>query len=85
MPVVLAMTFLAGHPQEWLLLILALAGWSVADALAVWHSGGASQTASRVVVLGGAAVLSLGLAAIDLAPQLAVRPWLLRDHDVRAG
>ncbi len=84
LPVVLAMTFLAGHPQEWLLLILALAGWSVADAMAVWHSRGASQTASRVAVLCGAAVLSLGLAAIDLAPQLAVRPWLLCDHDVRA-
>ncbi len=52
-----------------------------------WQSGariGARPAALRLFVWGGAAALSLGMTAIDLAPQLAVRPWLLRDHDVRA-
>ena len=40
-----------------------------------------AQAGSRLIVWGGALALSLGLAALDLAPQLAVRPWLLRDHD----
>jgi hypothetical protein len=84
LPVILAMAFLAGHPQEWLLLFLAIAGWSVVDGLAVWRSRGAGKAASRLVMWGGAAVLSLGLTAIDLAPQLGVRHWLLRDHDARA-
>jgi phage shock protein PspC (stress-responsive transcriptional regulator) len=84
LPIVLAMTFLAGHPQEWLLLVLALAAWSVADAVRLCRSHGARQAACQLVVSGGAAALSLGLAAIDLAPQLTVRPWLLRDHDASA-
>ena len=74
------MTFLAGHPQEWLLLVLALAAWSLFDAV----ESGASECAASFLpprLACGAAALSLGLVAIDLAPQLAVRPWLLHDHD----
>ena len=73
------MTFLAGHPQEWLLLVLALSAWSLADALAVWLECMA-RARLRLGSSSGAArlALSLGLAALDLAPQLAVRPWLLR-------
>ncbi len=81
LPVVLALSFLAGHPQEWLLLVLALLAWSVADAVALWRSQHARQAAFRLIVWGGALALSLGLTALDLAPQLAVRPWLLRDPD----
>ncbi len=92
LPFVLAMAFLAGHPQEWLLLVLTLAAWSLADAVRIWRTRGVQQAAARLVFAGGAAArlvsaggaaaLSLGLVAIDLAPQLAVRPWLLRDHNV---
>ncbi len=51
-PFVLAMAFLAGHPQEWLLLVLALAAWSLADAVGIWRSRGASTAAARLVVCG---------------------------------
>ena len=52
LPVVLAMAFLAGHPQEWLLLVLALSAWSLADAVAVWRARGARQAASRLLRVG---------------------------------
>ena len=45
---------------------------------------GAGQAALRLCVWGAVAALSLGLAAVELAPQLGVRPWLLRDHDALA-
>ncbi len=78
---VLALAFLAGHPQEWLLLVLALSAWSAADAVALWRAQHTRQAAFRIIVWGGALALSLGLTALDLAPQLAVRPWLLGDPD----
>jgi hypothetical protein len=81
LPVILALAFLAGHPQEWLLLVLALSVWGVADVVSEWHAHGTGRAASRLGAWGAAAALSLGLVAIELAPQLAVRPWLLRDHD----
>jgi hypothetical protein len=84
LPVVLAMAFLAGHPQEWLLLVLALSAWGLADVFAVWQARGAVQATSRLCVWGAAAALSLGLAAVELAPQIGTRPWLLRDHDALA-
>ncbi len=84
LPVILALTFLAGHPQEWLLLVLALSVWGVADVFAVWRTRGTGRATSRLCLWGAAAALSLGLAAIELAPQLGVRPWLLRDHDALA-
>jgi hypothetical protein len=79
--VAVAMTFLAGHPQEWLVLVLALSVWGLADAVRVWRAKGARRASARLFFWAGAAVLSLGLAAVDLVPQLIVRPWLLRDHD----
>jgi hypothetical protein len=84
LPVILALAFLAGHPQEWLLLVLALSVWGLADVIAVWRAHGAGRATSRLWAWGAAAALSLGLAALELAPQLGVRPWLLRDHDALA-
>ena len=51
LPVVLALTFLTGHPQEWLLLVLALSAWSLADALA--RSGEREARAGAVVPAAG--------------------------------
>ena len=39
MPVILAMTYLTGHPQEWLLLVIALSVWMSADVFALVVSG----------------------------------------------
>src|SRR5262249_46826428 len=82
--VVMAMTFLAGHPQEWLLLVLALSVWAFADVIGSWRACGTRQATSRLCVWAGAAALSLGLVSLELAPQLGVRQWLLRDHDALA-
>jgi hypothetical protein len=81
LPAILALAFLAGHPQEWLLLALALSIWGIADALACLRAHGARPATSRLCIWGATAALSLGLTAIELAPQLGVWPWLLRDHD----
>ena len=85
LPVVLALAFLAGHPQEWLLLVLSLAIWGLADAWVIRRRRGFGTGAFRLLTLGGVAALSLGLSAIDLAPQLAARTWLLRDQDRALG
>ncbi len=38
LPVILALTYLTGHPQEWFFLILALTAWSLFDAWNTWRS-----------------------------------------------
>ena len=40
LPVILALTYLTGHPQEWFLLILALTAWSLFDAWNTWRAHG---------------------------------------------
>ncbi len=42
LPLVLAMTYLTGHPQEWYLLVLALSVWTLADAFGVSWKGAAA-------------------------------------------
>jgi hypothetical protein len=83
LPLVLALTFLTGHPQEWFLLVLTLTAWSLWNAARAWRDRGPREAATTlagwVAVLG----LSIGIAAVDVAPELAVRPWLARD--VRAS
>jgi hypothetical protein len=78
---ILALTYLTGHPQEWLLVAAALAAWTVADGLLGWRSHGPRRSAARVVAWFGLLVLSVGMAGVDVAPQCAVRPWLRRNHD----
>jgi len=80
MPIVLALTYMTGHPQEWLLLLLALSVWSLFDALAAWRAHGPRPAVITLVVWAGVAAFSIGLAAVEMVPQLAVRPWLLRSH-----
>ena len=81
MPIVLALTYLTGHPQEWFLLLLALSVWSLSDALAAWRAQGPRRAVIKLLVWAGVAAFSIGLAAVEVVPQLAVRPWLLRSHD----
>ena len=45
LPPILAMTFLTGHPQEWLLLVLTLSVWAAFDELRRWRSPGLGQPA----------------------------------------
>ncbi len=76
LPPILTLTFLTGHPQEWLLLVLALSGWAVADAILTRRSGGPRGALTWFAAL----VVSIGMAGIDIGPQLLARPWLLRGH-----
>jgi hypothetical protein len=103
LPLILALTYLTGHPQEWLLLVLALSIWATWD-LGMGVSGrvlcehrdspglrpGAHRAPykppSRLLVHPfkswfAILALSVGMVAVDLTPQIAVRPWLRRNHD----
>jgi hypothetical protein len=80
MPVILALTYLTGHPQEWLLLALALAVWSIVDIVILVRDRGLRPALERTFRFGGAIALSVGFVAIEIAPELAVRPWLLQNR-----
>jgi hypothetical protein len=83
LPLILALTALTGHPQEWLLLVLALSGWALADALRPRPGRGWIPYPRRngVLVWAGVLVVSTAMAAVDLAPQWSVRPWVRRNRD----
>ena len=87
LPVILALTFLTGHPQEWFLLVLALTAWTVADARRSWQAHGPRGGQGRQPFMGWTALfaLSIGLAAVDIAPELAVSPWLAHSSDASVG
>ena len=83
LPPILALTFLTGHPQEWLLLVLALSAWAVADGAA--RPGDRAEprrSAARVAAVAGApgAVDRDGRRSTS-CPSGFVRPWLRRNHD----
>lgn len=77
LPVVLSLTFLTGHPQEWYYLVVALSLWVVSDVVRVFRTGRRAGGVRRALIWGGVVAVSLGLAAIELVPELYVRPWLL--------
>jgi hypothetical protein len=85
LPVILALVFLAGHPQEWFLLVLALSIWQCADFVSAWRQRGRRPAGTRLFVFAGAMALSLGLGAVQAAPQCAVHPWLLGGHATGAA
>jgi len=75
---VLALSYLAGHPQEWFLLVTALSGW-------VFVEGGRWLVRRRpreavVLWLGWASAVggAVGLAAVELVPEAANFPWVHR-------
>jgi len=82
---VLALTYLAGHPQEWLLLVVALSAWCLADAAICWRAQCLRWAAGKLLVGAGVLAFSVGLAAVDVTPQLAVRPWLLHGQGLTSG
>jgi hypothetical protein len=81
LPLILALTYLTGHPQEWFLLVLALSVWVLVDALRTWQSeipgGRGAPVLSWIVAL----TLSVGMTAVEMIPQWATRPWLRRSHE----
>lgn len=89
---VLALSLLAGHPQEWLYLMLALSCWALGDAYFALRRGllrsgdpamppsaaGVSSAGWSVARWGCALALALGLAAVELGPDIATRAWTSR-------
>ena len=83
--IIIAFTYFTGHPQEWLLLVLALSAWCLSTAWNLWRFRGVR---SSVVQIGWWAVtmaLAIGIAAVEIAPELAIRPWLARNSATPIG
>jgi hypothetical protein len=85
LPVILALIFLTGHPQEWFLLVLGLTAWSVYDSRRMWQAYGPHRSAGHLMGWTALFALSVGLAAVDVSPELAVRPWLASNPDAPVG
>ena len=78
LPLVLTLTFLTGHPQEWYYLVLALTLWVVIDACRSIREGEAREGVRRGLLWVGLLGVSLGLCAVEVLPELASGPWLLK-------
>ncbi len=85
LPAVLALAFLAGHPQEWYFLVVALTLWVLSDGLRDVLTGSPREGTTRILVWGGLLALSLGFCAIELLPELSVKPWLLKRAAIPLG
>lgn len=83
LPVVLALTFLTGHPQEWYYLVLALSVWVLVDTIQSCRTGIAREGIAGALVWGGLLALSLGFCAVELMPEMGVGSWGLKSSVVR--
>jgi hypothetical protein len=76
LPVGLAMSYLAGHPQEWYYLTLTFLAWAAHD---VWSARRAKGEAAHMALRWAVSLgLSLGLVSVSLVPELAAGGWALR-------
>lgn len=85
LPAVLALCLLTGHPQEAYYLALALGAWGVADAIGLARSGSRRAAALRLAMWGGVGVLAIGLAGVELLPDMAAQQWALRGNQLVLG
>ncbi len=87
MPVILATTCLAGHPQEGLLLVIALSIWVGADVLSSMVQGKAAYPAAAAALVRWASVLGITfcLAAIELLPACELLPWVQKSPQQEAA
>ena len=85
LPMILAFTFLTGHPQEWFLLVLALTTWSLFDAGKTWRERGPRRAACKLIGSMALLGLSIGIAAVEVVPEVAVRPWLVHNPGASGG
>jgi hypothetical protein len=79
-PPILAMAYLTGHPQEWLLLVIALTVWVVVDAIGLVVKGKEGPLAAATTVIGWLSALGVGLSlvAIELIPAHELLAWVQR-------
>ncbi|AGA26978.1 glycosyltransferase family protein [Singulisphaera acidiphila] len=82
---ILALALLAGHPQEWFYLLFILSLWALWDAV---RQGAQGQRRAAFATLAGwsfVVALSLGLAAVELIPDMMAQAWTLRGSHLSLG
>ncbi|MFO0888564.1 MAG: hypothetical protein U0790_05380 [Isosphaeraceae bacterium] len=79
LPPILALALLAGHPQECLLLILALSCWVVGQTTVSATRGEIRNAVRGLLGWSVALGVGLGLAAIELLPDACMLPWLRKE------
>ena len=82
LPVVLALSFLTGHAQEWYYLVIALSLWAAADAAGAWWHGRRREALTGLLIWAGLLALSLAVCAVELAPELVAQRWTLRRSSI---
>jgi hypothetical protein len=89
LPPILAISFLAGHPQEWHYLVFALSVWTVADAACAVKGGSGRRRIARafapLAAWAAVGALTVGLVAIELVPCLIAQEWTLRSSRFALG
>ncbi len=75
---ILAATFLAGHPQEGFYLLIALGSWAAFDGMAAILTGRRREASRLWGAWAVAMVLAVGLIGVELIPDAMAQPWCLR-------
>lgn len=82
LPIVLALTFLTGHPQEWYYLMLALGGWVGWSLWKSLKSLGIVGVSREALLWIGVIGLSVAFCAVELLPEWQVGPWMLKSSQI---
>ena len=77
-PLILALAFLCGHPQEWYYLILALGFWWLFQVVHDSRGAGSWRTVRGLFLWGVIHFMSLSFVAVELFPQREAMEWTLR-------
>jgi hypothetical protein len=87
LPPILTCCYLAGHPQEWFLLVITMSIWVGWDAMGSVMPGERAPLSAGARLASWAAVLaiSLGMAAFELVPEYKVLPWVQKGPQAEAG
>jgi hypothetical protein len=82
---ILALALLAGHPQEWYYLTIVLGLWALWDAIRAGREGRPRAALARLGCWTFVLILSLGLAAVELIPDMTAQAWTLRGSQLSLG
>ena len=69
LPLILAATFLAGHPQEGYYLVIALGSWAACDVLNAIRAGRTREARGFGMAWAGILTLAVGLVGVELIPD----------------